>query len=82
MSFKIRNKQLLKKYNQIWKKAKSLLNIKFDGEPVYSYNDKYIKAKIKTYGGRAITNFQDKEMLKEKAVCKSLSIIMLDSVKK
>ena len=35
MSFKISNKQLLKKYNQIWKKVKSLLNIKFDSEPVY-----------------------------------------------
>ena len=28
MSFKISDKQLLKKYNQIWKKVKSLLNIK------------------------------------------------------
>ena len=27
-----------------------------------------------------ITNFHDKNMLKEKAPCKSLSIIMLDSV--
>ena len=45
MSFKISNKQLLKKYNQIWKKVKSLLNIKFDSEPVYGDNDKYIKKK-------------------------------------
>ena len=27
MSFKITDKQLLKKYNQIWKKVKDLLNI-------------------------------------------------------
>ena len=33
MSFKISDKQLLKKYNQIWKKVKSLLNIKFNSEP-------------------------------------------------
>ena len=78
MSFKISNKQLLKKYNQIWKKVKSLLNIKFDSEPVYGDNDKYIKKK--TYGGSLITNFQGKNMPKEKAPCKSLSIIMLDSV--
>ena len=26
MSFKISNRQLLKKYNRIWKKVKSLLN--------------------------------------------------------
>ena len=49
MSFKISNKQLLKKYNQIWKNAKSLLNIKFDIEPVYDDNDKYIKKYIYIY---------------------------------
>ena len=47
MSFKINDKQLLKKYNQIWKKVKNLLKIKFDSEPVYGDNDKYIKTKIK-----------------------------------
>ena len=82
MSFKISNKQLLKKYNQIWKKVKSLLNIKFDSEPVFSDNDKYIKPKIKTYGGSSIINFQSKKMPKEKTPCKSWSIIMLDSVVK
>ena len=60
MSFKISNKQLLKKYNQIWKKVKSLLNIKFDSEPVYGDNDKYIKAKIKIYNSSMITNFHSK----------------------
>ena len=34
MSFKISDKQLLKQYNQIWKKVKNLLKIKFDYEPV------------------------------------------------
>ena len=56
MSFKISEKQLLKNYNQIWKKDKSLLNIRFDSEPVYDDNGKYIKTKIKTYGGSVITN--------------------------
>ena len=67
MSFKISNKQLLKKYNQIWKKVKSLLNIKFGSESVYGDNNKYIKTKIKTYDGSVITNFQSKNMPKEKA---------------
>ena len=80
MSFKISDKQLLKKYNQAWKKAKSLLNTKFDSKPVYGDNDKYIKTKIKIYAGSMITNFQSKKMPKEKAPCKCLSIIMLDSV--
>ena len=80
MSFKIINKQLLKKYNQIWKRAEKLLKIKFDSEPVYGDNDKYIKTKIKIYVGSLITNFQSRKMPKEKASCKCLSIIMLDSV--
>ena len=81
MPFKISNKQLLKKYNQIWKKVKSLLNIKFDSGPVYGGNDKYLKTKIKTYGGSLFTKFQDKKMTKEKAPCKTLSIIIPDSEK-
>ena len=57
MFFKISDKQLLKMYNQIWKRVKKLLKIEFDGEPVYGDNDKNIKTKIITYGGSAITNF-------------------------
>ena len=45
MSFKISYKQLLKKYNQIWKKLEKLLKIEFDSEPVYGDNDKNIKQK-------------------------------------
>ena len=82
MSFKINDSKLLKKYNQIWKKVEKLLRIEFDSKPVYGDNDKYIKTKIKIYGGSANTNFQGKEMPKEKVPCNSLSIIMLDSVVK
>ena len=57
---------MLKNYNQIWKKVKSLLNIKFDSETVYGDNDKYMKTVIKTYGGSVITNFQDKKCQKKK----------------
>ena len=56
--------------------------IKFDSEPVYGDNDKYIKTKIKIYSGSRNTNFQGKSVPKEKALCKCLSIIMLDSVVK
>ena len=79
MSFKITDKQLLKKYNQIWKRVEKLLKTEFDWKPVYGDNDKYIK-KIKTYAGSMITNFPSKKMPKEKAPCKCLSIIVLDSV--
>ena len=42
-------------------------------------NDKCIKTKIKTYAN-IITNFHNKKMPKEKAPCKCLSVIVLDSV--
>ena len=80
MSFKISDKQLLKKYNQIWTKVKNILKIKCDSEPVYGDNNKYIKTKIKIYDSNVNTNFQDKGTLKEKASCKYLSITMLDFV--
>ena len=56
------------------------MKTEFDSELVYGDNDKYIKTKIKIYAGSMITNFQSKKMPKEKAPCKCLSIIMLDSV--
>ena len=46
MSFKISDKQLLKNYKQIWKRAGKVLNIDFDSKPVYGDNDKYIKKNI------------------------------------
>ena len=71
---------MLKKYNQIWRRVEKLLKTEFNSEPVYDVNDKYIKAKIKIYAGSMITNFQSRKVPKEKAPCKCLSIIMLDSV--
>ena len=66
MSFKISNKNLLKKYSQIWKRVEKLLKIEFDSEPVYGDDDKYIKTKIKIYDDGMITNFQNKKMSKKK----------------
>ena len=80
MSFRVNNKQLLEKYNKIWEKVEKLMRIDFESKPVYGDDDKYIKTKIKIYAGSMITNFHNKKMPKEKAPCKCLSIIMLDSV--
>ena len=82
MSFRVNNKQLLKNYNKIWEKIEKLMRIDFESKPVYGDDDKYIKTKIKIYTGSMITNFHNKKMPKEKAPCKCLSIIMLDSVTK
>ena len=80
MSFRVNNKQPLKNYNKIWEKVKKLIKIDFESKPVYGDDDKYIKTKIKIYADSIITNFHNKKMPKEKAPCKCLSIIMIDSV--
>ena len=80
MSFRVNNKQLLEKYNKIWEKVEKLMRIDFESKPVYGDDDKYIKTKIKIYAGSMVTNFHNKKIPKEKAPCKCLSIIMLDSV--
>ena len=63
--FKINDNKLLKKYNQIWKKVKSLLNIKSDSKRLNGDNDKCIKTKIKIYDGNVNTNFQGKKYQKK-----------------
>ena len=50
MFFRVSDKKLLKMYVKMWKKIHS--------EPVYCDSDKYIKAKIKSYGGNVNTNFK------------------------
>ena len=82
MSFIVKDKQLLKKYTKIWETIEGLMKINFESKPVYGDDDKYIKAKIKMYAGSIITNFHNKKIPKEKAPCKCLSIIMIDSVTK
>ena len=80
MSFIVKDKKLLKKYIKIWETIEGLMKINFESKPVYGEDVKYIKTKIKTYAGSIITNFHNKKMPKEKAPCKCLLIIMIDSV--
>ena len=61
MSLMIKDKQLLKNNNKIWKKIKKLLSIDFDSKPTYGDDDKYIKTKIKTYEDSITTNFYNKK---------------------
>ena len=80
MSFKVNDNRLVKNYTKIWEEVSILMNIEFDSEPVYGDNDKYIKAKVKSYGDKVNTNFQDKKIPKENASYKCLPLVMLDSV--
>ena len=58
------------------------MNTKFNSEPVYGDNDKYIKTKITIYYNNVNTNFRGQNVLKENASYKCFSLIMLDSVMK
>ena len=80
MSLKVEDNKLLKKYDKIWEIISDLLNIEFDSEPVYGDNDKYIKTKIKMFEDKVNTNFQGKDVPKEDAPYKCLSLIVLESV--
>ena len=39
----------IKSYSEIWRKVSNLMDMKFDSEPVYGDNDKYVKTKILRY---------------------------------
>ena len=47
MSFKIEDEDVYLKYNEIWNKIKSILNVKFHSQPIY--DDKYIKTVLSSY---------------------------------
>ena len=84
MSLMVKDKQLLKNYNKIWKKIEKLMKIDFNTKTTYGDDDKYIKTRIKTYKDSITTNFYNKNGSKkipeEKVPHKCLSIIILDSV--
>ena len=84
MSLMIKDIQLLKSYNKIWKKNEKLLKIDFNAKNTYGDDDKYIKTKVKTYKDSITTNLYNKNGSKkipeEKLPHKCSAIIILDSV--
>ena len=65
MYVRVKDKQLLKNYNKIWKKIERLRSIDFNSKSVYGDNDKYIKGKIKTFADSITTNFYLKKTRKK-----------------
>ena len=62
VSLMVKDKQLLKNYNKIWKKIERLMSIDFNSKTTYGDDDdKYIKTKIKTYADIIIANFHNKK---------------------
>ena len=74
----VNDKEILKKYSEIWNKIKSLIKKEFNSEPVY--NDKYIKTKIKIYNDKIYTYFQHDKIPKDNEYCTCLSVVLLDSI--
>ena len=78
----IKDPQLLKNYNKVWKKIEKLIKIDFNTKTTYGDDDnKYIKTRTKTYRDSINTNFHNKNGSKkipeEKAPHKCISIIIL-----
>ena len=78
ISVLVNDKEILKKYPEIWNKIKSLIKKEFHSVPVY--NDKFIKTKIKIYNDTVYTNFQHNEIPKYNAYFVCLSVTLLDSI--
>ena len=77
MSFLIKHDELLEKYIEICEKVENSIKIEFDSEPVY--NEKYLKAKVKSYG-KINTNFHNNKIPKEDSQRICLLVILIDSV--
>ena len=76
MSFLIRDDELLKQNKK--SKVKNAIDKEFDNETVC--NEKYIKAKIKSYDGKVNSNFPNNKISKKDCQCICLSVILIDSV--
>ena len=66
------------KYNEIWNKIKSILNVKFHSQPIY--DNKYIKTKVKTFNNSINSLFSGDKIPKERIHYVSISAICIDSV--
>ena len=80
MSFLIKDDEVGEKYEQIWDVIKNKLKIKFHSEPVYEY--KYLKLKVREYGGVIKTNFLGNVIPKENMHYTCIACITIDSVMK
>ena len=64
MSFKIEDESVFLKYVEICNKIKKSLNTRFHSQPIY--DDKYIKAKVKTFSSMINTLFSENEIPNER----------------
>ena len=60
--FLIKDDELLEQYNEIWEKLKNSLKKELGSNPIY--NEKYLKAKMKSYNGKINANFHNNKIPK------------------
>ena len=80
MSFVTDDKEVYKKYNEIWEVVRKLLKLKFTVSPVR--DDKYKIAKLKIFENLNITTFTNNVIPEENAHYICISAIDIDSVLK
>ena len=81
MSFVTDDKEIYRKYNEIWNVVKSLLKLKFAASPIR--DDKYILAKLKVFKKKNITTLNNNNIVpteKDNYIC--IPAIDIDSVLK
>ena len=78
MSFRIDHEKLLEKHKAIWTKIEDLTNIELIA--LLAYDDRYIKAKIITYGNKLFTNFRGLHVTKDDIKCKFFTVIATESL--
>ena len=76
MSFYIDDDKLLEKYKTIQTKIEDIKNIELNVLPVY--DNRYVRAKIKTYDDNVYTNFCRLNMLEDCVECESITIISIE----
>ena len=80
MSFLIKNSEVWEKYEEIWNVIKNKRNIKFHSQPIYE--NKYLKVKVRVFGGNIKTNFLGNGLPKENTYYTCIACITVDSVLK
>ena len=76
MSFYVDDDKLLEKYKTIQTKIEDIKNIELNVLPVY--NNRHVRAKIKTYDDNVYTNFCRLNVLEDYLACESVTIISIE----
>ena len=80
MSLVTDDKEVYKKYNEIWEVVRKLLKLKFTVSPIR--DDKYIIAKLKIFKNVNMTTFTNNTIAEENTHYTCISAIYIDSVLK